>query len=88
MIWLWRLLGDSFNYDLVKMAILCAYELVPKAYRQKFRHHKKNVEFVREKGTLFDRWSNACKANYVNLLRELILLEDFKKCLPEHVVIY
>lgn len=31
-------LGDSFNYDLVKMAILRAYDLVPEAYRQKFRH--------------------------------------------------
>ncbi len=33
---------DSLNYDTVKLAILRACELVPEAYRQKFRGHKKN----------------------------------------------
>ncbi len=52
-------LEDSLNYDAVKLAILRAYELVPEAYRQKFRGHKKNssqtfVEFSREKALLFD----------------------------------
>ncbi len=44
-------LEDSLNYDMVKVAILRAYELVPEAYRQRFRNHKKNssqtfVEFA------------------------------------------
>lgn len=34
-------LEESLNYDAVKLAILRAYELVPEAYRQRFRNHKK-----------------------------------------------
>ncbi len=36
-------LEDSLNYDMVKVAILRAYELVPEAYRQRFRNHKKRL---------------------------------------------
>ena len=84
---------DSLNYETVKMAILRAYELVPEAYRQKFRGHKKTsaqtyVEFAREKGTLFDKWCATCKVSDFNALRELILLEDFKRCLSERIVVY
>ncbi|KAI2665845.1 Transposon Ty3-G Gag-Pol polyprotein [Labeo rohita] len=84
---------DSFNYETVKLAILCAYELVPEAYRQKFRGHKKNlcqtfVEFAREKFLLFDKWCSATKTKDFDSLRELILLEEFKWCLPERVVVY
>jgi len=32
---------QSSQYDLVKKAILKAYELVPEAYRQNFRNYKK-----------------------------------------------
>lgn len=86
-------LEDSLNYDAVKLAILRAYELVPEAYRQKFRGHKKNssqtfVEFSREKALLFDRWCSATKTDDFNSLRELILLEEFKGCLSERVVVY
>lgn len=86
-------LQDSLQYDLVKVAILRAYELVPEAYRQKIRAHRKSssqtfVEFAREKETLLDKWYNACKVSDFVSLRELILLEEFKNCLPERVVIY
>ena len=45
-------------------AILKAYEVVPKAYRQKFRNYlnydsKIDVEFVREKENLFHRWCHS-----------------------------
>lgn len=84
---------ESLQYESVKAAILRAYELVPEAYRQKFRNHKKAptqsyVEYAREKGMLFDKWSTACKAFDFESLRELILIEDFKKCLPERIVVY
>uniref|UniRef100_A0A672PHY8 CCHC-type domain-containing protein n=1 Tax=Sinocyclocheilus grahami TaxID=75366 RepID=A0A672PHY8_SINGR len=84
---------DSLNYETVKLAILRAYELVPEAYRQKFRGHKKNscqtfVEFAREKSLLFDKWCSATKTGDFDSLRELILLEEFKGCLPERVVVY
>ncbi|CAJ1087392.1 uncharacterized protein LOC118469438 [Xyrichtys novacula] len=86
-------LAESLNYEKVKMSISRAYELVPEAYRQKFRNHTRGpeqtyVEFAREKGTLFDKWCNASKAADFSSLRELILLEEFKKCLPERIVVY
>ncbi len=84
---------ESLKYDSVKSAILRAYELVPEAYRQKFSAYKNIssqtfVEFARDKGTLFDKWCTANKATNFNSLRELILLEEFKNCLPEKVVVY
>ncbi|KAJ8375908.1 hypothetical protein SKAU_G00064880 [Synaphobranchus kaupii] len=81
-------LTDSLNYEVVKAAVLRAYELVPEAYRQKFRDYRKAlaqsfVEFAREKGTLFDKWCAASKATDYSSFREFILLEEFKKCTPE-----
>jgi hypothetical protein len=84
---------DGLNYDCVKNAILRAYELVPEAYRQRFRGLRKAqdqtfTDFAREKGVLFDRWCAACKADDVASIRELILLEEFKNCLPERTAVY
>ncbi|CAI5678555.1 unnamed protein product [Oreochromis niloticus] len=86
-------LEDSLDYDIVKAAVLRAYELVPEAYRQKFRNVKKSatqtyVEFAREKKTLFDKWCHATKVKTLDDLRELVLLEEFKSQLPEKVVTY
>ena len=85
--------SDSLNYDTLKGAILRAYELVPEAYRQRFRGLKKSfaqsfVDFAREKALLFDRWCSATKVNSFDALRELVLLEDFKNCLPERILVY
>ena len=70
--------------DTVKREILHRYELVPEAYRQRFRHCKKTdrhmyVEFAHEKKNQFSRWCASQKADSMELLRELILLEDFEK---------
>ena len=59
---------QSSVYRTVKNAILKAYELIPEAYRQKFRGTKRGeaqtyVEFARDKQTLFDRW---CASKEVN----------------------
>lgn len=86
-------LEESLKYDSVKSAVLRAYELVPEAYRQRFRNQKKNaqqtfVEFARDKGVLFDKWLAANNVRDFNALRELMLLEDFKNCLPERIVTY
>ena len=48
---------QSSDYDIVKSAALRAYELVPEAYRQKFRSSRKNesqtyVEFAQDKESL------------------------------------
>ncbi len=74
---------QSLDYDSVKAAVLRAYELVPEAYRQKFRRHVKNpsqtfVEFAREKTTLFEKWCAASKITKFEQLKELILVEEFK----------
>ncbi len=37
-------LEQSLDYDAIKVAVLCAYELVPEAYRQKFRRQKSPVK--------------------------------------------
>ena len=84
---------DSLKYDVVKSAILRTYELVPEAYRQRFRGQKKTatqtfVEFAREKSTLFDRWCLATKTSDFSALRELMLLEEFKNCVPERTMLY
>lgn len=86
-------LEDSLKYEVVKLTILKAYELVPEAYRQQFRARKKNAsqtyaEFARDKGILFDRWCASSKVEDFTSLRELVLLEDFKQCLPERMVLY
>ncbi len=83
---------ESLDYEQVKIAVLRIYELVPEAYRQKFRNHIKTdetyVEFVREKESMFDRWCASMKVTTYEELRELILLEEFKNCLPERVETY
>ncbi|XP_065894244.1 uncharacterized protein [Dysidea avara] len=85
---------ESSEYETVKTSILKAYELVPEAYRQRFRDSKKTdkqtyVEFGREKEMLFDRWclSKNVDKNYVQL-RQLVLVEEFKNCLPTELKTY
>ncbi|VDI05351.1 Hypothetical predicted protein [Mytilus galloprovincialis] len=51
----------SSDYDTGETGNFESYELVPEAYRQKFRSYKKfdsqtYVEFAREKEDLFDKW--------------------------------
>ncbi len=81
-------LEQSLDYSVMKNAVLRAYELVPEAYRQKFRNLVKTpsqtfTEFARDKANLFDRWCAANKVDTLEQLKELILLEEFKNCLSE-----
>lgn len=83
----------SLNYDQVKSAVLRSYELVPEAYRQKFRRYKKAegqsyVEFGHEKIALFDRWCSAQDVKNFEQLCDLILMEAFKKCLSDKIATY
>ena len=73
---------DSANYDTVKMAILRSYEMVPEAYRQRFRDYRMGenqtyVEFFRQKETYLDRWiaAKGIGTDY-NKLRQLILIRN------------
>ncbi|XP_063970042.1 uncharacterized protein LOC135157629 [Lytechinus pictus] len=79
---------QSCDYATVKETILNAYELVPEAYRHKFRNMQRQsgqtyVEFAREQEMMFDRWYRSLKVDkdFVHL-REVVLLEEFKKSLP------
>lgn len=58
---------DSLSYEKVKSAILRVYELVPKAYWQRFHNLRKtsatHADFARDKGMLFDCWCSACRAD-------------------------
>ena len=84
-------LDQSSDYDTVKDLILKAYELVPEAYRQKFRncrkeHDQTHVEFARTKEQVFDRWcsSKDVKSDHAKL-RQLMLVEEFKRCIHSDV---
>lgn len=84
---------QSLDYDVLEAAVLRAYELVPEAYRQRFRGTVKAarqtfVEFAREKKQLFDKWVLASKVTDFVQLQELILLEEFKNCIPESIVMH
>lgn len=84
----------SSDYETVKREILKAYELVPEAYRQKFRNTRKtpeqtHVEFARELEQLFDRWllSKQVEKDFEKL-RQMILLEQFKSCIRQDIKIH
>ena len=82
---------QSHHYETVKELILKGYELVPEAYRQKFRNCKKDsnqtyVEFARNKEQLFDRWCCSKKIDqHYDKLRQLMLVEEFKRCIQSDV---
>ena len=84
-------LEQSSDYDKVKELILKAYELVLEAYRQKFRdcrkeHDQTHVEFARTKEQLFDRWCSSKKVGSDHAkLRQLMLVEEFKRCINSDV---
>ena len=85
---------DSSDYDVVKSAIQKAYELVPEAYRQKFRNYKKDdkqtyVEFANQTEVYFDRWCSAKKViSDYDKLRQIILIEQFKRCVHDDLKTY
>ncbi|KAI5630203.1 hypothetical protein C0J50_10348, partial [Silurus asotus] len=86
-------LEQSLDYATVKATVLRAYERVPKAYRQNFRNTVKSasqtyVEFAREKTMPLDKWCSASGVSDFSQVIELILLEEFKSCLPEQLVVH
>ena len=77
-------LEQSSDYDKVKELILKADELVPEAYRQKFRNCRKgndqtHIEFARTKEQLYDRWCSSKKigSDYPKR-RQLMLVEEIQ----------
>ena len=82
------------DYELLKAAVLESFELVPEAYRQRFRMQRKKenqsyVEFLQEKETALDKWCDSKRIDRdVEKIRQLILAEEFLNCVPEEVKIH
>ena len=75
--------ADCRDYETVKSAVLKVYELVPEAYRQRFRSRGKlddqtYTEFVRDLISLFERWCTASKVDTFEGLYDLLILEQLK----------
>ena len=84
---------ESKDYEQLKDAILNAYELIPESYRQRFRGWKKlgnqtYIEFAHQKGIKFDEWLRSAGANDFKSLKQLILVEDFKNCIPKEIALH
>ncbi|XP_064100696.1 uncharacterized protein LOC135211309 [Macrobrachium nipponense] len=85
--------GLSSDYDSVKAIILKAYDLVPEAYRQKFRNFKKSpdmtfVEFAQKKEQFMDDWLKPKEVDSFEKFRELILTEEFKRSVSRELKIH
>ncbi|KAJ8045731.1 hypothetical protein HOLleu_08795 [Holothuria leucospilota] len=81
---------DSMDYDKVKKAILQAYELVTEACHQKFRKYRKAdtqtyAEGAYQKERHFDRWCASKKVSTFDALRQLMLVEEFKRCVNDDI---
>ena len=81
---------EARDYEVLKKAVLRAYELVPEAYRQRFRNWRRSnaqshVEFAKDQEVHFDKWCRAQEAETFEELRELVLLEQFKNCVSVEI---
>ena len=85
---------QSAQYDHVKQVTLKAYELVPEAYRQNLRKCRNGekqtyTEFAQTKQALFDCWCTSKEvAKDYEKLCQMILVEEFKNCLPDSIKTY
>ena len=84
---------DCSEYKTLKGAILRAYELVPEAYRQRFRYSCKGeeqtfVEFAHEKEMHLDRWLVATGVESFDQLKGLTLLDELKRCITPEMRLY
>lgn len=86
-------LEDSSSYPKIKSAVLKTYELVPEAYRQRFRAWERKssqtyVEFARDLSTHFKWWLTALDVTTFDDLCDLMILEQFQNRLPERMAKY
>lgn len=74
-------------------AVLKAYELVPEAYRWRFRSWRKrekqtHVEVARELTSHFNRWCVSIGLNTFEKLCNLMVLEQLKNIVPDQIATY
>lgn len=81
-------LKECGDYEILKKAILTAYELCPEVYRKRFRSYQKSTtethaDFAFRLTQSFKRWLNGVKTwDDVELLRETFLMEQFMETVP------
>lgn len=86
-------LGCS-NYDVLKKALLVAYELCPEVYRKRFRSFTKltqdtYADYAFKLQNVFKRWLDGVKAyDDVDMLRQTMLLEQLCSCLPDNIKLW
>ena len=81
------------DFNTLKNAILKVYELVPEAYRQRFRDLTKKegqsfVEFAQKKKEFLDKWLKAMEVDTMDKMKELMLIEDFKEMVSKDLRLY
>ena len=86
-------LSNSLCCDSVKAADLKAYEIVPEAYRQRFRKGKKGdkqsyLEFSRDIVNAFNHLKTASRVKTFEDLCDLLLLKQFKNAVPNRIATY
>lgn len=86
-------LEDGLVYEKVKNTIFHVYELLLEAYRQRFRNLKKNSDQTQlcklstnGRKELPFPWQN--QPDSLSSVRDLMLVEEFKNCVPERTVVY
>lgn len=84
---------DSRRYDRVKEAVLQAYELIPEAYRHRFRTLRKTekqtwAQHGRDLTRAFNRWCSSEEITTFDAVCELMRLEQFKNNMPEYLARY
>ena len=78
------------DYELIKSSVLFAYELTAEYYRVKFRRYKKldnqsYVEYAHNVAKLHDKWYAAANVTDISEYKELIILEQFLRGIPNEV---
>lgn len=74
----------------MRKVVLAAYKLVPEAYRQKFRSLRRKgdetfLDLASRQEALFDRWLASNEVFFFQDLRELMLMEQFKRSIPLYI---
>jgi hypothetical protein len=82
--------GQCTDYKIVKAAVLQAYEMVPEAYRQRFRESRRApgqtyAMWGRDLVLNLQRWTRASKVASQEDLEQLVLFEAVRNAVPPEV---
>ena len=88
-----RHLEQTTDYHEIKKTILDAFSITEEGYRQSFRDLSKKtvqtyLEFAADKLRAFRKWIKSSGVNTFEQLENLIVLEEFKRKLPLHVMLH